>query len=284
MYILFAIVCFAMLVLITCLLALYNYRPVEEQFDFEYQIINMFKSTCSQSTKKDGQLQGVINHKDYIYVVSSKSICQHDKKTGQLIKKVKTNLSHMNGGIIKDNKLYLTHNPRPLNNPNALYLNSIEVFDLNLKHLDSINLSHLYNEGSLTWIDYYDNSWWGALAHYGKQVGKTRLVKFKDNWQIGMSWRYPTNVLNQFKPYSNSGGQFDKETGLLFLTGHDKEEVYIVKVNYKSLRLIPVETMEVPIGGQGISLENKAITSGMGRLHMYGLNRQDGNIYEILIK
>lgn len=277
MYILFGIVSFTLLVLLTCLLMLYNYRPVEEQFEFEYQIINMFKSDCNPigfvpkdrpALKSFGQ--GVITHKNNIYVVGTNTICMHDKKTGKLIKKVKTNLKHLNGGIVKDDKLYLTHNPNGK-------LNSIEIFDLNLKHLQSIKLEHL--KGSLTWIDYYDNSWWGALAWYKNQVSKTRLVKFNDDWTINVSWKYPKNILDKFKPYSNSGGQFDKKTGLLFLMGHDKEEVYIMKVNPKSLRLILVEIMEVPIGGQGISLENRD-----GLLYMYGLNRQDGNVYEIAIK
>ena len=277
MYILFAIVSFALLVLLTCLLMLYNYRPVEEQFEFEYDIINMFKSDCSSAGLDLGQ--GVISSKDYIYVVSSNTICMHDKKTGKLIKKVKTNLEHLNGGIIfsksgQDNKLYLT------NNPNGSHkLNSIEIFDLNLKHIQSIKLPHLKGKGSLTWIDYYDNSWWGTLVYYKDKVAKTRLVKFNDDWTINVSWQYPKNILNRFKPYSSSGGQFDKKTGLLFIMGHDKEEVYIMKVNNKSKRLILVEIMEVPIGGQGISLENRG-----GDLYMYGLNRKDGNVYEIMIK
>jgi len=192
--------------------------------------------------------QGVISYGNYFYAIGTNTIGKYDKRTGKKLKTSKK-FKHLNGGIIKNNELYITHNPQGNN--------WIEIFDLNLDHLRTINMNK--HNGSLTWIDYHNNKWWGSLSFYKNNLNKSRIVQFDSNWNIIKKWEYPKELLNKFYPYSNSGGKF--HNGLLFLTGHDKGEIYVIKINDK-IDLINI--IKLPITGQGISSDGN---------YVYGINR-----------
>lgn len=116
--------------------------------------------------------------------------------------------------------------------------------------------------GYLTWLDFHDGYWWGTFAHYGRIGGdgngygdgtiNTSLSKFNTDWNIIGSWTFPADLLKAFGTMSNSGGSWGPD-GFLYLTGHDLAAVYKVKIPESGSILELVETIPLPIRGQGIA-------------------------------
>jgi hypothetical protein len=210
--------------------------------------------------KTDEATQGVVVDDDYIYAIGNRKIGKYNKKNGKKIMTRNTNFKHFNAGKVLDDKLYVTHNPEGEQN-------SVVVFDTDdLTMLESINVDT--NGGSLTWIDHDGSSWWGCVAYYDDEVGRTRLVKFNSNWKVVRAIKYPKVLTDKFKPNSNSGGQFIGK-GLVALTGHDKKELYVVSVgnNMKLEKII-----DIPFTGQGISVDDQ---------YLYGTIRSSKNVIAI---
>ena len=72
-------------------------------------------------------------------------------------------------------------------------------------------------------------------------------------------------------PMSNSGGSWGPD-GYLYCTGHDRPEVYVLKVPDKGSVLELAETVPLPILGQGIAWDR----SRPGLL--YGIRRKDSQV------
>ena len=212
--------------------------------------------------KNLGYLQGVIVDKNFYYLVYSKGILKFNIKTNQFNKSTKynKNLKHLNGGIIYNNMLYLTNNPKNGKN-------SLEIFDKELNYITSIKLDKL--KGSLTWIDFYKGYFFGLLAYYKDEVKKTRIVKFDNQFNIIKQWKIPKSILNRLYPNSISGGQFNKTSGILFLTGHDKKEIYLMNLN-NNLKYI--KTLKTSIAGQGISFDKN------NDKYLWGIDRKNNKI------
>ena len=118
--------------------------------------------------------------------------------------------------------------------PATPMLSTVEVFDRrSLSHLRSIALGR--QGGSLTWLTRRDGAWWACLANYDGKGGEpgrdhraTLLVKFDDDWRRFHVWRFPPTVLARLAPKSASGGVWG-EGGLLYVTGHDAPEIYVLR-------------------------------------------------------
>lgn len=206
-------------------------------------------SRNSGNIKNQYAHQGIIASPNYLYVIDNNIIAKLNK-SGETIKIFKSSkLTHLNGGTYYGNFLYLTHNPKGSN--------SVEYFNTELKHINSIEMQY---PGSLTWIDYYKKNWWGCLAYYDKEISKTRIMNFTDN----KSYKLPDKVLERMKPYSNSGGFWRDD--LLYLTGHDKPEIYILELKDE---LVLKEIRKTKIKGQGISFDSGKI---------YGIDRSKKEI------
>jgi hypothetical protein len=90
--------------------------------------------------------------------------------------------------------------------------------------------------GSLTWVDRHDGFWWAMFANYDAKGGEpgrdhrwTTLVKFDDQWRRVAAWALPAAVLERMSPFSCSGGGFGDD-GLLYITGHDRPELYALAI------------------------------------------------------
>jgi hypothetical protein len=140
---------------------------------------------------------------------------------------------------------------------------SIESFDTTtLEHVGSHSFG--IAEGSATWVDRRDGHWWVAFAHYagrGGEPGKgpewTRVVKFDDAWRRVAGWVFPGAVVERFAGRSNSGGVWGPD-GLLYTTGHDAREVYVLRLPSAGSVLELVEILPAPMAGQGISWDPSA--------------------------
>ncbi len=202
--------------------------------------------------------QGVAIDQDYIYVIDSQRIGKYDKTTGELVAQWKEDgdgpIIHLDSGVIIDGKLYCAHS-----NYSAVPMtSSIEVWDAaTLEHIDSFSFG-IYR-GSCTWLDWHDGYWWAGFAHYekwkhvtGKGSEWTSVVKLDGQWREIESWVFPEEVVEKFRPMSNSGGSWGVDS-LLYCTGHDLPETYVFQIPDRGSVLDLVEVVPINIFGQGIA-------------------------------
>lgn len=112
--------------------------------------------------------------------------------------------------------------------------------------------------GSLTWLDRRGGEWWACFAHYDGRGGEpgrdhraTVVVRYTARFRETGAWRFPATVLARFAPSSSSGGAWGAG-GLLYVTGHDRPELYALRVPRTPGVLEHVATIATPTGGQAI--------------------------------
>ena len=202
--------------------------------------------------------QAVAVDQEHFYAIDNAEIGKYEKTTGKRVGGWKGEeggpIIHLNSGIVIDGKLTCAHS----NYPGIPMVGSIEIWDTEtMEHVDSHSFG--INAGSTTWIDYQDGHWYVAFVHYAKfatQMGTdprwSTLIKFDPEWRPLESWVYPSEVLKRFNPHSNSGGAFGPD-GLIYATGHDRPEIYVLKFPQAGSVLEYVETIDVNCEGQGIA-------------------------------
>ncbi len=202
--------------------------------------------------------QGVAVDEYFFYAIGTKEIGKYDKFTGERVAHWEASndqpIIHLDSGVIVGNCLYCAHS----NYPNLPMVSSIEIWDTNtLEHIG--NHSFGISEGSCTWVDRYDRYWWVCFAHYNEKGGYpekdnrwTVLVKYDDSWRKIESWTFPPEVLSRFAPYSCSGGSWGSD-GLLYCTGHDRKELYVLRLPKMGSVLKLVKILPIQTPGQGIA-------------------------------
>jgi hypothetical protein len=78
------------------------------------------------------------------------------------------------------------------------------------------------------------------------------------------------------KPYSNSGGAWG-EDGLLYLTGHDAPELYVVRLPSAGSVLEHVATIAIPVAGQAVAWDRSRPRV------LYGINRKSAEVVAMQI-
>lgn len=225
--------------------------------------------------------QGVAVDEQHIYAIANRAIGKYDKVTGQLTKRWEATddipLIHLNAGIVLGDRLYCAHS----NSPGLPMTSSIEIWNTaDLTHVDTHSFG-IY-EGSLTWIDRHDGYWWAVFAQYSRpgltdgQQGThaTLLVQFDDNWQRRQSWVFPKKIIERFEPYSNSGGAWGPDR-MLYCSGHDRRELYVLRLPKAGSVLNFVETVSSPAPGQAFAWDH----SQPGTL--FAINRKMKQVIEI---
>lgn len=221
--------------------------------------------------------QGIAVDAKYIYVVGTQEIGKYNKKTGELVARwqgdEKGSIIHLDSGVIYNGKLYCAHS----NYPGIPMTSSVEIWDAEkLEHIGSHSFGIRW--GSCTWIDRYDGFWWAAFANYDKwksETGKgsewTTVVQFDDQWNDLAAWVYPEEVVNRFRPMSNSGGSWGPD-GFLYCTGHDNAEVYVMQLPKMGSVLELVEIVPIDILGQGIAWDRLTPNA------IYGIRKKDRQV------
>ena len=229
---------------------------------------------CYQSTALAGVklfphkvTQAVAVDASHFYTISNTRIEKCDKETGTVLvtwqanRKLATekHFTHMNSGVVIEGKLYCAHSRFPMAKNDC----SVEIFDVTgekLEHLQTINMPSKY--GSLTWIDRHkDDSWWMCYAVYGKTKNKqTKLIKYRyEDGQFSelKTYSFPNEVVAKWGSMSCSGGSWGPD-GLLYTTGHDHSEAYVLDVAAKGqLKYLRTEK-EMGFYGQGIAWDRFA--------------------------
>lgn len=203
--------------------------------------------------------QGVAVDDKYFYVINNSSITKHDKKTGELISRYDGStkgLKHLNSGKVYKGKLYCAHS----NFPEIPMVSSIEIFDTKtMQHVGSRSLG-ISTHGSLNWLDRKGGHWYMGFAHYSRENPEakdnrwTTIVQYDDKWQQEEAWVFPKHIIEAFGTFSNSGAVVGNDD-YFYCTGHDEEELYVLKKPTLGYTLEYVRTIKVPIQGQGIAVE-----------------------------
>jgi hypothetical protein len=206
--------------------------------------------------------QGAAAAGDVFYAIVNTRIGKYAKADGAKLAEWAgdpTLFVHLNACALLEGRLMCGHS----NFPHVPMVSSVEVFDpQTLGHVQSISLGEQI--GSLTWIDRRDNAWWALFANYDERGGQpgrdhrnTTLVKFDDQWRRMESWGFPPSVLERFAPTSSSGGGWGDD-GLLYVSGHDAPELYVLALPEAGSVLRHVATVNVGFEGQGWAWDRTA--------------------------
>jgi hypothetical protein len=221
-------------------------------------------------------LQGVAVDGDFFYAISNFTITKHKKSDGSLVMTwdggKDSIIRHLNSGMVIGDKLYCANS----NFPDNPMTSSIEIFDTrSMRHIGSHSFGIF--SGSATWVDRYRGAWWVVFANYngkhsseGRDNRWTTLVKFNDDWNELEAWVFPKTVLEAFAPNSNSGGNWNRD-GKLYLTGHDKKEMYIMKLPDIGYTLELLQVVAVVNPGQAIAIDRWQTH----REILYAVNREE---------
>ena len=215
-------------------------------------------------------VQAVAVDAKHFYAIANSRIGKYDKRTGDRVATWSSTdelpLKHLNSGIVMDGKLYCAHS----NYPTSPETSSVEIWDaVSLEHIASHSFG-IY-EGSLTWIDQRDGAWWAVFAHYNREGNDktnrwTSLVKFDTEWRRLAAWTFPDEVVSRFTPNSCSGGSWGPD-GMLYCSGHDLGELYRLELPRSGSILKHVDTIELPITGQGFAWDRNE------QHRVFGINR-----------
>ncbi len=220
--------------------------------------------------------QGVAVDEKHVYAIASRAIGKYDKYTGAILKRWEASeeepLIHLDSGVVVDGKLYCAHS----NFPGLPMTSSVEVWDCEtMRHVGSHSFGIAW--GSCTWIDRHDKHWWGVFAHYqsgqngghpGRDNSWTVLLKFDDTWRPLESWVFPSEIVERFERHSCSGGSWGAD-GLLYCTGHDAPEVYVMRLPKAGSILESVDVLPFRNHGQGIAFDRSVPR------RLYGIVRQE---------
>ncbi len=204
--------------------------------------------------------QGVAVGPAHFYAIDNARIGKYEKDTGKRVGGWEGApdgpIQHLNSCIVKSHQLICAHS----NYPALPMTSSLEFFDTrSMEH--SRTRSFGIRQGSLTWAEWHDDAWWLAFANYGGGRGNpardwrwTTVVRFDSDFQREEGWILPGGLLDRLAPYSTSGGTWGRD-GSLFITGHHRQEIYVLALPGAGSTLRHLETIAIPTGGQAIDFD-----------------------------
>jgi len=205
--------------------------------------------------------QGVAADGRWLYAIDNHTIARIDAKTGVMEARWDgdpAKFKHINSCTVEGRVLVCAAS----NYPDVPMQSLIERFDAkSLAHLGTQDLGH--GPGSLTWTMRHDGAWYACFANYdakGGEAGRdhrfTTLVRYDAQWHEQARWTFPDSVLERFAPRSASGGAWGAD-GLLYVTGHDRPELYALRVPAGGGVLEHLATIAIPTNGQAISWDGR---------------------------
>jgi hypothetical protein len=221
-----------------------------------------------------GANQGVAVDAAHFYGIGNFAIVKHRKDTGAPVAEwlgLKGGpIVHLNGGHVSGDRLIIAHS----NFPQLPMASSLEFHDTaTLAPVATLSLG--IRLGSLTWAERRDGFWWACFANYndkgttpGFDQRWTHVGRFDDNWQMLESWQFPPQVIATWGQSACSGGSWGDD-GLLYVTGHDEDELYVLRLPRQGMVLDYVTTIDVPFEGQSWAWDRSAA----GERLIYGISR-----------
>lgn len=256
--------------------------------------VPVYNATLLETYPAFDARQGVAVDKEYFYAVDSYSVTKHRKSDGKAVLQWDGDeygkvIFHLDSMMERDGKLYASHSNYSI----TPMTSSVEVWDAETLNHVATHSFGIYR-GSFTWLDRHDGFWWGAFANYDRiqkgdtePYGKTKntqIVKMDDNFNTLQSWILPDYILSRITPMSNSGGSWGPD-GLLYLTGHDHGELYVMQIPEAGSILHHAATVIIPnsIEGQGIAWDRSENGTAEQNRILWGISKQKRNVYKVSI-
>ena len=98
---------------------------------------------------------------------------------------------------------------------------------------------------------------------YKMELWASGLVKSYEEWRELQAWVLPKDLIKKLNPCSLSGGLFVGD--VLYCTGHDAAECYVLALPQKGSTLKWLRTYPVPFPGQAISMDEQGNLWGIDR-------------------
>jgi hypothetical protein len=202
--------------------------------------------------------QGVAVDAHAFYAISDNRITKYDKATGRRSATWSDrsgSIVHLNSCTIRNALLFCAHSNYPSRPPRS----SVEIFDTaTLNHVGHRGLG--ITPGALTWADWHDGGWWLCFAIYGgfpshKAGPSTTLVEYDEQWRQRRTWRFPASILGAFGMMSASGGAWGPG-GYLYVMGHHRPELYVLRLPVSGSVLRHVATIVTPGPGQAFGWDS----------------------------
>lgn len=220
--------------------------------------------------------QGVAVDAQHFYAIVNSRIGKYRKADGVKVGEWvgdRIAIRHLNSCLVEGAELICANS----NFPQSPMASSVEMFDTrSMRHLRSIPLG--VRDGSLTWVERRGTRWWAAFANYdpprshlGRNHRDTRIVIFNADWAEVGGYALPDTVLERLPPTSISGGSFGPD-GLLYLTGHDAPELYVLRIPAQGPVLEHVATIPAQLEGQAWAWDRSATRT------IYGITRKAGEV------
>jgi hypothetical protein len=216
--------------------------------------------------------QGVAVDDEFFYAITNRQIGKYRKSDGKRIDGWKDTQDgefiHLNSGFVRDGKLICSHS----NFPGVPMFSSVEIFDVTtMKHVSSHSLG--IGPGSLTWIAERNGLRYACFANYNGKPGTpghdpafTQVVCYDNQWRAVGGWGFPQELVKLFNGSSASCGAFGLG-GLLYVTGHDAQELYVLDFPKAGSIFRWIAAIPVPLKGQAFAWDstNEKILYGIDR-------------------
>lgn len=200
--------------------------------------------------------QGAASDGTFFYAIDNDRIGKYRIATGERIngwQGERRLFPHMNSCTVVGRELVCAAS----NYPAVPQSSAVEFFDTRtMRHVRSISLG--LGPGSLTAMDRHAGKWWAVFANYegkGGQPGRdtryTVLVRMDEAFRAEESWIFPPQVLARMAPKSCSGLSWGDD-GLIYATGHDRPEIYVLRLPEAGSTLELVATLGIASAGQAI--------------------------------
>ncbi|MFZ5747186.1 MAG: hypothetical protein ACOY45_05950 [Pseudomonadota bacterium] len=199
--------------------------------------------------------QGVAAGVRFVYAIDNAQIGKYDRKTGRRVahwQGDRAHFKHMNSCALVGRELVCAAS----NYPDTPHVSMVERFDADrLRHLGTVPLPGF--PGSLTVLDWHDGHWWAVFANYdgrggvaGRDHRATLVVQLDRRFREVRRFTFPPEVLARFAPHSCSGGAW--KGGLFYVSGHDRPELYAMRVPTSGTVLELVATYPMATEGQAV--------------------------------
>ncbi|MBT8148184.1 MAG: hypothetical protein KJN90_15100, partial [Gammaproteobacteria bacterium] len=98
------------------------------------------------------------------------------------------------------------------------------------------------------------------------------IIRYDDQWRRMGGWMIPQTVIERMQPYAASGGALGPD-GLLYLTGHDRPEMYVLAAPVMGPKLVHIATIDIDVEGQAFAWDKSS-----GDRVVYGISRPNRQV------
>ena len=205
--------------------------------------------------------QGVASDGTHVYAIDNSRIGKYVISSGKRAAQWRgdrARFPHINSCTVLGSQLVCAAS----NYPAVPHTSAVEFFDRRtLRHKRTVRLGA--RPGSLTVITRHAGKWWAVFANYDGKGGEpgrdhrhTLLARLDDQFRQEAVWSFPPELLAKFAPKSCSGASWGPD-GRLYVTGHDRREVYALEIPATGSVLKLASTIPIVTAGQAIGWDPK---------------------------